>query len=299
MALSQGARHSIAYGVQGSFGTAATSMSELLITGTTLGTDKDTFRSETLRSDRQIIDLRHGISKVGGDVNFELRYGVFDDFLEGALQGTWSTNVLKAGTTAKYFTIERAFNDVTQYRQFTGCAVNEMTLDIKPDGMVTGKFSILGKSETVASSPIDGTITAATANAPFDGFTGSLSEGGSAANVTAISLSVNNNLAPQFIVGDTSAATMLSGLSDVTGSITAWFESATLLNKFLNETESSISVTLESAAGNLVILVPRIKYTGASADVTNANDGVFLTMPFQALRDDTEATNLKITRVPA
>ena len=82
--------------------------------------------------------------------------------------------------------------------------------------------------------------------------------------------------------------------------MTAFFESETLLNKFLSETESSLSVTLEGASGgDITILVPRIKYTAGDVDVTNADDGLLITMPFQAMRDSSEATNLKITRVPA
>ena len=86
----------------------------------------------------------------------------------------------------------------------------------------------------------------------------------------------------------------------LSGQVTAWFESEALLNKFLNETESALVTTLEGASGgDLEINIPRIKYTGAAVDVQNADDGLLAVLPYQAMRDSSEATNLKLTRTPA
>lgn len=303
MAQSQGSRHSISYVVESTFGTTpgTPAMIELPNTGTTLKATKDTFVSSTIRNDRQIKDMRHGVKQIGGDINFELSYGDFDTWLEAALFGAWSTNVLKAGTTPKYLSVERAFADISEYHQFSGCMVNMLSLTIEPNAMVTGSFGVIGKDVTVASSALDASVTAATGNPPFDGFTGSISEGGGAVdNVTSLTLDLNNALAPSFVIGSDVTPQILAGQSNLTGRVSAFLESEALLNKFLNETESSISLTLEGAAGgDITILVPRIKYTAGEVDVTNANDGILINLPFQALRDDTEATNLKITRVPA
>lgn len=303
MAQAQGSRHSISYVAESTFGTTpgTPSMLELRNTGTTLKATKDNFVSDEIRNDRQIVDLRHGLKRIAGDINFELSYGAFDDFLESALFGAWSTNVLKAGTTPKFFSIERAFADISEYHQFTGCMVNTMSLNITPNAMVTGSFGIIGKDVTVASSALDASVTIAAANPPFDGFTGAIEEGGGAVNnVTSLTLELNNNLNPSFVVGADTTPQILAGRSIVTGTLSAFFESEALLNKFLNETESSIELTLEGASGgDIVILIPRIKYTAGDVDVTNADEGLLISMPFQAMRDVTEATNLKITRVPA
>lgn len=303
MAQAQGARHSIAYVPEVTFGTTpgTPSMLELRNTGTTLAVRKDNFVSEEIRADRQIVDLRHGVRRADGDINVELCYGAHDDFLEAALFGSWSTNVLKAGTTAKFFTIERAFADVSEYWPFTGCMVNTMTMTIIPNGMVSTTFGIIGNGAmTPASSALDASVTAAATHPPFDGFTGSITEGGSAAQIASMSIELANNLSPSYIVGTDTAPQILAGRSICTGTVSAWFESEALLNKFLNETESSLSVTLEGiSGGDLTILIPRIKYTAGAVDVTNADDGLLVSLPFQAMRDSSEATNIKITRVPA
>jgi hypothetical protein len=303
MAQAQGSRHSISYVNEVTFGTTPVtpSMLELRNTGTTLKASKDNFVSEEIRNDRQIVDMRHGLKKIGGDINFELTYGAFDDFLEAALFGTWAANVLKAGTTAKFFSIERAFADVSEYHLFTGCMVNTLSLNIAPNAMVTGTLGIIGKNVTVSGTAADASITPAAANPPFDGFTGTISEGGSGVdNVTSLTLELNNNLNPAFVIGSDVTPQILAGRSILTGTLQAFFESETLLNKFLNETESSISVTLEGVSGgDHTILIPRIKYTAGDVDVTTADDGLLISLPFQAMRDSSEATNFKITRVPA
>jgi hypothetical protein len=264
---------------------------------------KDNFVSNEIRNDRQIVDSRHGLKRIEGDINFELGYGYLDDFLEAALFGSWTTNVLKAGTTAKYFSIERAFNDVAQFMVFKGCMIDRLTLNVQPNAMITGSFGIVGKDVAVSGATVDagGGITAAATNAPYDGFAGAISEGGGAVdNITQLTLELQNNLAPSFVVGLDTTPQILAGRSMLTGEVTAFFESATLFNKFLNETESSISFTLTGlgSAGDQTWLIPRVKYNAGNVNVQNADDGLLVTMPFQALRDSTEATNLKITRVP-
>ena len=300
MTQASGSRHSVAYVNETTFGTTPTTptMLQFRNTGTTLKASKDNFVSEEIRNDRHVVDLRHGLKQIGGDLNFEYCPGYLDDFLEKALFGTWSTNVLKAGTTAGYFSIERAFADVSEYHQFTGCMVNTMSLNIVPNDMVKGTFGIVGKDVTVASTALDSSVTAADTDPPFDGFTGSILEGGGAANnVTSLTIDLNNNLDPSFVIGADTTPNILSGQSIVTGTLTSFFESETLLNKFRNETECSVSVTLEGVSGwDHTILIPRVKYTAGEVDVTSANDGLLVNMPFHALRDSTEATNIKITR---
>lgn len=303
MVQSQGSRHSISYVPEVTFGVTpgTPSMVELRNTGTTLAVQKDSFTSEEIRNDRQIVDMRHGVRRATGDVNFELSYGAFDDWLEAALFSTWATNVLKVGVTPKSFTVERAFADISEFQPFTGVMVNSMSLNIVPNAMVTGSFGLIGAGlMTPASTALDAAVTAAASNPPFDGFTGTITEGGGAASVTSLSLELNNNLAPVYIIGSDTAPQILAGRSILTGTLTSFFESEAMLNKFLAETESSLSLTLEGASGgDLTILLPRIKYTAATVDVSNADDGILVQMPFQALRDASEATNIKITRVPA
>jgi hypothetical protein len=90
---------------------------------------------------------------------------------------------------------------------------------------------------------------------------------------------------------------MLPGRSNLTGRLSAWFEDAVMLNKFISETESSLSLVLDGPAGDLTISVPRLKYTGGGLTM-NGEQGIVVDMPFQALRDGTAGTSFQITRAP-
>jgi hypothetical protein len=304
MAQAQGSRHSISYVPEVTFGVTPVTpaMIELRHTpGTTLDVEKGTVQSAEIRSDRQIVDFRHLERRAPGNINLEWSYSSYDDFLEAALGGTWATNVLKAGTTFRSFTIERAFTDVSEYWPFTGCAVNGFTFEAQPNALVTGAFQILGAGGmTPAATPLDASVTAAPTTAPFSGFQGAISEGGSAAKITAFSLSLNNNLSATYVIGSANANNMPMGQSNLTGSITALFESEALVNKFLAETESAVTIVLTDAAGNeMTIDLSRIKYTGASVPLASADEGLLITLPFQALRHSGDASNIVITRAPA
>lgn len=90
--MANGSRHSMRYVAESTYGqTPATpAFKPIRHTGTTLGLSKESLQSEEIRSDRQIADFRHGAYQVGGDINFELSFGSFDDLLEAVLLGTWT-----------------------------------------------------------------------------------------------------------------------------------------------------------------------------------------------------------------
>lgn len=301
MALATGGFHGLSFVPEVTMGTTPLTPTMTAIRHTTcsLGLTKESFQSNELRSDRQISDLRHGAKKVEGEVGFELSYGAFDDLLAAALFGSWTTNVLKAGTTYKSFTMERRFTDISQYQVFTGVMIDSMSLNITPNGMITGSFGLVGMGTSISGTSL-GSPAAAAANSPFDGFGGSLEEGGvSIAAISAITLELQNSLDPFFALGSDSAVGINAGRCQVSGTVSAAFQNTTLLNKFIAETESSLSIGLSDPLGNdLTILLPRIKYSGG--DIPAQNEGrIVMNMPFTALLDSVTGTNIQITRTPA
>lgn len=286
MTIASGAYHGLIFEEETEWGdlNASEDMTELRHTSCSLVLNKDSFQSNELRSDRQISDLRHGVKRTSGDIAFELSYGEYDLLLEGALFGSWTDDVLSAGTTVNSYTIERQFADITQYGLFTGVMVNGMTIEIPANVMVTGTFNLVGKDATYSGATRDATANASQTESPFDSFTGTIEEGGvSIAIVTALTIKLENGVDPKFAVGTSSASDKIVGRSNVTGTVTAYFENLTLLNKFINETGSSIKVTLEDSSGNTQEhYLPNIKYTGANNPASGEGE-ITLTMPFQAL----------------
>ena len=206
---------------------------------------------------------------------------------------------LKQGVTGKSYTIEEGFTDIGQHQNIKGALVNQFSLAIATNAMVTGSFSLIGKSASPYSgTPLDESPEAAPTTDPFDSYTGSITEGGSSAVVTAVNISLNNGVEAFFECFADTAHRMGAGRANLTGSLSAFFEDAVTANKFLNETESALVFSLIDLDGNeYVVTIPRIKYTGTTKSVSENN--IVLDYPWQALADDTTKTCLIIEKRPA
>jgi hypothetical protein len=306
-----GSRHSAAYIAESTYGTTPSTptFDNIRHTSASLGLSKTTLESGELRDDRQIAHLRHGNKSVAGDIGFELSYTTFDDFLEAALGGTWATDTpsagidqLQAGTTRRSFTIERKFANIAtpEWHRYTGAEINSFSLSVAPDAMVTGTFNFMAQDFSIGTAAIAGSsYNAATTTDPFDSFSGTITEGGSAiANVTSVELTLENGLSPLFTVGSALTDRPTIGKSRVTGTMTTYFQSKALLDKFINETASSLVFVLQDPAGNTYdFTLPNIKYTGGQPDVSGEGE-ITIALPFTALYDSTEGSNITIERNP-
>jgi hypothetical protein len=304
MAFAQGSRSSLAYIAESSFGTtpASPTLANLPFNTHSLDLTKDRVEGNEIQADRMPRVDRHGNRQAGGSIEVDLRKGDFDELIESAFLSSFSTDVIKVGTTPKYLTIEDAANDISQYRTFTGMAASTMSVSIAPNQMVTGTFDMVGKSMAQSATSVSGSApTASSTNKPFDSYSGTISDGGSGLGiVTSIDFSLTNSFAPTFVVGADVAQSLEFGRAVVEGTITVYYEDETLINKFLNETESSIEVSVDDpdGASTYTFLFPRVKYNGASVPVQNPQSRL-ITLPFVSLYDGGvggEATNLKLTR---
>jgi hypothetical protein len=302
MAFAQGSRSSLSFIAETAFGTTPSTptFANLPFNTHSLDLTKDRVEGNEIQADRMPRVDRHGNKQAGGSIEVDLRKGDFDGLFESAFLNTYSTNVLKIGTTPKYFSFEDAANDIAQFRLFTGMAVSTLNVSIAPNQMVTGTFDLVGKTMTQAGTTAStgGAPTASSTNAPFDSYSGTITDGGSGlAIVTSLDFSLTNSFAPTFVIGSDSAQQLEFGRAVVEGTMTVYYEDETLINKFLNETESSLSVSVDDPTGasTYTFEFPRVKYNGAAVPVQNPASRL-ITIPFVALYDTTEGTNLKLTR---
>jgi len=301
MAFAQGSRSSLSFITESTFGTTpAGNFTNLPFSTHSLNLTKDRVAGTDIQADRMARVDRHGNRQVGGDIVVDLRDGDFDAFLESAMLNTWATNVLKVGTTPKFFSIEDYAADIDQSRVFTGMSVSTMGISLAPNQMVTTTFGMVGKDMTM--SVTEKTQDAASGAAPFDAYSGDISignVGGAApvAIVTALDFTLNNSYAPTFVIGDDSAPSLEYGRAEVEGTMTAYFEDAALIDRFLNETETEIEVSVDDPTGanTYTFSFPRVKINSADVGVDGPTSRM-ISMSFVALYDTTEETNLKITR---
>ena len=147
------------------------------------------------------------------------------------------------------------------------------------------------------------TVVAASGAQPFDAYSGVLAIGDvasatTAAIVTSIDFTIDNGIAPTFVVGSESTPQLEFGMAAVEGTFTAYFEDASLINRFIDEVESELIVNVNDPTGNnqYTFTFPRIKINGADVPVDGATGSRVITLPFVALYDATEGSNLVISR---
>jgi hypothetical protein len=304
--FSQGSRSSLSYIVETTFGTTPVgNFKNLPFTSHSLDLTKERVQGNNINADRMPRVDRHGNRQVGGDIVVDLASDDYDDFIASAMLSTWSTapagpDVIKVGTTPRFMSIEDYAADIDQARLFTGCTVSTMGVSIAPNQMVTTTFGIVGKDMSVS---INQRIQTASANpAPFTSDLGSLSIGnvGSLTEVNTISsleFSVDNSFSPTFVIGSTTTPTLQYGMATVEGTFTAYWEDVTLVNRFLNETESAISISVDDPTGSneYTFFFPRIKINGAAVPV-GGPESRMIEVPFVALFDSTQSSNLVISR---
>lgn len=307
MAFAQGSLSSLSYIKEVTFGvTPAGNFKELPFTSHSLNASKTRVSGTDITGDRMLSVDRHGNKRTGGDIVIDLRDADLDELLELAMFNTWDTSpvagpdILKTGTTLQSVSIEDAARDINQFRVFSGQAVSSMGVSIAPDQMVTATFSFLGKDVVVSGT--GKTVDAHTGAQPFDAYSGDISIGDVASatangTVSSINFTVDNGLNPLFVIGENTTPQLEYGDATVTGTAAFYFESDAIMNRFLNEVESELIVSVNDPTGlnEYTFGFPRIKIN--SADVPVAGSGTRLvTCEFVALKDSTTGTNFYIER---
>lgn len=307
MAFAQGSRSTLSYITESTFGTTpAGNFQNLPFNTHSLNLTRDRVAGNEIQADRMTRVDRQGNSQVGGDIVVDLRDGDFDEFLESVMLNTWDTSpssapdVLKVGTTPKYFSIEDYAADIDQARLFTGMTVSTMAVSLAPNQMVATTFGMVGKDMTISAT--EKTQDAASGAAPFDAYSGDLAIGNvgassSVAIVTGLDFTLTNSFAPTFVIGDDSAPSLEYGRAEVEGTLTAYFKDEALINRFLNETKSEIVVSVNdpTAANAYTFTFPKVKINSADVGVDGPTSRI-INMSFVALYDATLGTNLMIQR---
>jgi len=148
------------------------------------------------------------------------------------------------------------------------------------------------------ASSLGGTNTAANTNTPFDAFTGSILEGGQPIGyVTGLDLKLSVAAQGNNIVFSPVIQNVTLGQLTATGNMTVYFLDQRLKQKFLGGTTTSLQFTLGSGgSGSYLFNMGTVKYTSHTRD--DQENAIIENVGFSALYDTTDASTLKITRVP-
>lgn len=172
------------------------------------------------------------------------------------------------GHTNDYFTIEEWNEDIAQSETDLDCKVSSMAIDIPANGNATINFGFLGRNATYATSQYFSSPTAAPNGDLLAGTTGLLSYNGvDSVVLTNVSINLDAGAEIKAVVGSNISPDVFTSAVVVSGSMSALYEDATILNDFDDEVEAPLFVYLfanDTAASDFVIIkLPNVKINSA------------------------------------
>lgn len=230
---------------------------------------------------------------------------------EGPISGCTATVVGKktyiptSGHTDKSIAFEHWYSDLAQSELFLGCKLGRAAIALPPTGIATINFDVMGQDLADTATKRGGVATSAqyftsptavTSTSALAAVNGVLRIADTTvATITGLSLDVAANYTGDPVVGANTVPQMFPGRMNVTGQFTAYFDSVSLRDAFVNETEINLVAAFTSdnsaAADFMTFVLPRIKVGGASKN--DSDGGLVQTFPFQALLNSSGGSGVK------
>jgi len=303
----KGSKTAIIYDGETTFGTTrvAVDAHKLPFVSESLRQSRNLIDSQSIRSLRDTRAPARGNSEVAGDITVEL-----DPYMGKLLfhaLGTVSTTGSNpySHTFTVYdlppgITIEKQFTDLTipEYFVYNGCKVNSMRVSVKTEGFIETSFSLMGAGETTSITSIDASPTDYSASAvgsAFNAFSAVIKEGGvQLGTVTEIEFTLENNLDGSVYVinGTGKRYSMPEGLAKVSGTLRALFDTMDQYNKAVNNTETSIEITISNGTGDgsaynekIIFQIDEVLLSPQSPAIGGPG-GVLVELPFTAYYQD-------------
>lgn len=277
---------------------ATPAMHRLRYTGESLNLAITNTASAEIRPDRAQIDTIPVSSDAAGDINFELSFGSFDDFIAAAFANVWDVDGTDAtikrltnGVLRPSFTVEKEFTDLTPqvFHRYVGSTIDGMKLSMKVGSILTGSFQVKALGNVPATAIITGetyiaapttdvmNAVASVQSITIDSvpFTGCASQ---------VDLEIKNNIRPIDCIGSLSHKDFVLGTWEMTGSINFYFKDGSNYTKFVAGTPFGFGFELIDLAGNSYTFnFPRCKFESGEVVAGGQNTDVTFNAKFRAL----------------
>ena len=209
------------------------------------------------------------------------------------------TFVPQTGHTDTSFSIEHYHADLVLSERFDGCKINQMDVGLPPSGIGTINSAFIGRDMTPGVAAYYTAPTAESTSGLLAASNGLLiAQGAAIAVVTSLNFSVKGNMVGEGVIGSNLYADITEGRVMVDGQFTALFDSATIRDYFLNETEVSLAAVMPaSPAANaefMSFVLPRVKL--GAADKDDGDKALVQTCPFTALENVTGGAGVSSER---
>jgi len=224
----------------------------------------------------------------------------------GAVSGTTVTLLpsIRNGTTQSSYTMERTYrtDEAGVFREYLrGMVPGTFSMSASASSIVESSFSFIG--QTQAFSALLGGMTRP--DAPPYGVYNSASNvatiaiGGEAMGdnfVMEASIEIENNLRERNALGTLGAISVGAGEFSVTGSLNTYFNNSTLIQKVIDNSETSLTLAFQSGNESIMFFLPRVKFSEGTPDVSGKNEDVMAAISFQAILDPTTSYTMAIAK---
>lgn len=261
---------------------------------------KTNHESAVITGDRNLQDVIMGSHSVSGEIAFHLAHQpAYIDMFEGLLgDSTASSGAYDVGSERQSYTIQQSFDtDLAggdDNHRYSGCEFNTFSMTIPADGLIECSVGIVGATMTTETTstdtdPDNGGGNYVEANNPFHSSDVTITEGAANSICTDLSLNIDNGLATTNRIGSDIPLQGGIGKCRVSGSMTCHFESSTLLEKFISDTSSSLTISMGSGASGISFTMAKIIYTTGAVEV--GGEGLLsVNMDFVAVSNDGAST---------
>lgn len=219
----------------------------------------------------------------------------------GDADETANGSMLRNGVTTRSMTIEKLFNDATvpSYFYFRGCEATALALSAETGSILTASMSIIGRSSEATETPIAGaTNTPPSTNAVLDAVNslGSIMKDGqpSASSFQNLNINLDNNSRGQQAIGTDGYVGVAHGSISLVGTTSIYFESIDDYNDFNDGTPFSLSFILSSVDGDMVITIPRSKFSSMTIVSGGINTDIVADSEFTAIIDPNSNSEIQL-----
>lgn len=269
MARARGVRSNFAAAFESTYGTAPASGFVLLpYSANDLDEERGLLADDTV-GNRDPGDHTLDVNTIAGDITVPVDVRAFGNWLKAALgaptttedTGVYTHVFESGGWSIPSFAGEKQLPDVPYYPMFAGCKVNQLQFTpIQRGGLLSATLGVMGQSKTDDTSTNAGTPT----EYAIDRFTRSMGaisiDDSAVANIVSAEITYANNLeAVETVTSGGNIGGLDEAQASLAVSITARFDSTTLLAKATAGTPVDLDITLTRGSDeSLAIAVPRL-----------------------------------------
>ena len=268
----------------------------------------DYYESKSYRAGRKTKALRRpGAQRVVGDINMELAPQGIALWLKHCLgavatagTGPYTHTLTPGGLVGLSMSAQIVKTDQTGTQRpfdYSGLKVQSWEIDAKVGEIATLKTTVYGIKEDTAQTVAVASYP--TNLLPFTYVEGSLTIGGTATPVKSLTLKGDNGLlVDRHRITATTPAQSLepqeANIRDYSGSLEADFTSLTAYQRYINQTQATLVITLAQASGHQIVITSTVEFSGNTPNAAGIGSEIPQLLPFVGVNATNDANVMTI-----